>query len=45
MSERPSGSEFAARAPFVIRTQSVLYNTPLQAIARSLEYYEQSPLG
>jgi hypothetical protein len=27
---------------FSIRTQSVLYNTPLEAIARSLEYYDNA---
>ena len=42
MSESPSGAEFASRAPFAIRTQSVLYNTPLEAIGRSLEYYDNA---
>lgn len=30
------------RLPFSIQTQSVLYNTPLEAIARSLEYYDNA---
>jgi GT2 family glycosyltransferase len=42
MSSTNSASGLALRKPFSIRVQSVLYHTPIPAIERSLEYYDNA---